>query len=178
MSTLLEHNVVREWDEGGCGSIMGFDIHGHVDFADVEFFLANLPYNYDEDGEGCFEVAHVWRWQVPREDGCVCTYTNHAARGATPVTQLLRPHSWDMFCLNHPFEPAVIGTPACTMVDGEQIVAEELEAQASRLDPRPVVTALNGGSIFMCRDCWTSFEKRQRAARHAALVDAGLATAS
>ncbi|HZL81484.1 MAG TPA: hypothetical protein VFC06_06070 [Demequina sp.] len=165
---MLEHDVVHEMDDGG---VMGFDLHGHIDWLDVETFLTEMPFDYDEDGEGDFDVAWVWRWRVPGEDGSMYVYSATKAPGATPVTQILRASSWGKYCVNHPLEPATQDVPAATVFEGERIVAEELAAQALRIDPRPVVDALNGGCVYLCRECSESFNERRCAALRDAMAN-------
>lgn len=167
------HHVGYEIDgDDVTGDVCAFYIAGHAHGPDdVELFL-DWWADDDEAFSGCWEVTETWLRRVPFRGGSRYV-TGGPGRGATPVTMLAQPSAWGYWCINHPYEPAVCGHPASSVVGGEEIVALRSRAVAQDLDPRPDVS--HPGSvhslIYMCRECSTSFSERLAQARAQAVRD-------
>lgn len=175
-----EYDEVREDYDGELGNLMGWDLHGHLPFEDVDLFLAVMDWDYgDTDPSGDFEVEHLWRCTVPAhdlegneiDDYWSYDYSTEESEGRIPVTRVWSSWITRYWCINHPMEPYNVGVPASSIVDGEAIVDAQLLAQEDLLEAHPVVSRLSNGPgyIHFCRDCYNDYDARLRAARAEAL---------
>jgi len=174
----LQFDVVRELDGEEVGGIMGFDLRGHYGPDDVDLFLAYEAAEYFDDEYapvGGWDVATAWRHTtpIPITGGWRYSYRNRPGAGWTPVTQLLKAWETRHWCINHPLEAGDQGIPASMLVDGEQMVTENLP-DPDAIDPHPVVEAptkyTTTGYVYMCRECSKAFNERYRAAQAEALA--------
>lgn len=144
--SMFEFEEVCE-DEGDCfGRVMGFHIAGHVDFADVELFMAAVEYEeLARVGQRGFDVKHCWVRKVPCEYGQRYQYQNFAQQGARAVTVIEEETTWEKRCVVHPFEVAKCGVPKESVINGEALADER-------------------GYVHFCKPCHEDFDVRQKAA--------------
>ena len=142
--------------DGELGVCIGFNVDGHVDFQEVEEFMATVaPEYFDGDyrsaPERGFDVRHQWVRKVPREWGHTLQYQDAPGRGAKAVTRIEEETTWEKRCHRHPFEIAQAGYHESTFIDGEgkgdeyqyiyycsdcvkRITAEQLAARKKAMD--------------------------------------------
>ena len=108
--------------DGDFGSCMGFNVDGHLDFQQVEEFMAiEAPEWFDQDDAPLrgFDVRHQWVRKVPRPWGHVYQYQNTPGRGAKAVTRIEEETTWEKRCHRHPFEVAQSGLHEDRFIDGK-----------------------------------------------------------
>jgi hypothetical protein len=143
--------------EGELGACMGFNVDGHLDFQQVEEFMATVaPEYFGDEWRSAplrgFDVRHQWVRKVPREWGHVYQYQNVPGRGAKAVTRIEEETTWEERCHNHPFEVARSGFHEATFVDGE-----------GKGDDQKY--------IYFCADCVKRIDADREAARKKAMDD-------
>jgi hypothetical protein len=107
---------------GELGSLMGFNLEGHLDFQAIEEFMATEANEWfpDEDARSRgFDAEHLWVRKVPREWGFVYQYQSHPGRGAKAVTRIQEETTWEKRCHRHPFEVAQSGLHEDRFIDGK-----------------------------------------------------------
>ncbi len=175
----LDYDTLYEYDADNemTGDKLGFDLPGHgYDELAVDVFLAQLgddlwPYDWREDDLGdydeetapqCFEVQPLWRTTGP--DGEYEWFTQ-PVDGSVPVTRLWLARITLHWCINHPDEPGLVGIPAGSLLDADEVIAEAV-AHLDPVDPKPQVDVTgNVAYVWMCRDCHRAFDQRLEAAR-------------
>jgi len=150
----MKYDEIYEDDGAGeLGSIIGFNIHGHIDFQQVEEFLADVAAEWfyeDNAPDRGFDVEHLWVRKVPREYGSHYQYQSKPGRGAKAVTRLQVETTWDERCYKHPFEVATSGFHESAFIDGE-----------GKGNDRQY--------IYYCRECSDRIRAEQDAARKEAM---------
>ncbi|UYM26627.1 hypothetical protein SEA_BAUER_78 [Arthrobacter phage Bauer] len=151
----MKYDEIYEDDGGGdLGCLIGFNIHGHIDFQQVEEFLATEAAEWFDDEnapERGFDAEHLWVRKVPREYGWSFQYQAAPGRGAKAVTRLQVETTWEKRCYRHPFEVASTGFHETAFIDG-----------AGKGDDRQF--------IYYCRPCADRIRGEQEAARKEALA--------
>ncbi|NWL13287.1 hypothetical protein DM793_18645 [Paenarthrobacter nitroguajacolicus] len=108
--------------DGDLGSLIGFNLEGHLDFQQVEEFIATEAEEWfdgeEAPGRG-FDSEHLWVRKVPREWGHVYQYQTKPGRGAKAVTRLQVETTWEKRCHRHPFEVAQSGLHEDRFIDGK-----------------------------------------------------------
>ena len=170
---MIDYEISYEVDDNGYfGELLAFNVRGHGHHPDVidQFLDAMRTEGYADSGD--WEIREDWLRKVPHPDGGSRHTYGTPGRGARAVTVIERSRSWGRWCINHPYEPAVVGHSASQVIDGEALVTQRLADLESEIDPRWDVARHQGmgGYVYMCRECSTSFGERLRAARREALA--------
>ena len=127
----------ESFGDGDLGSCNGFNVDGHLDFQEVEEFMATAAsewFDQDDAPARGFDVRHQWVRKVPRHWGHTFQYQDHPGRGAKAVTRIEVETTWDKRCYRHPFEVAQSGLHESRFIDG-----------AGKGD--------SSGYIYYCRPC-------------------------
>lgn len=149
------YEVIYEMDyDGGTGSAMGVLIDGHVDFADVELFVAAvIPDEFWHTPERGFDVEHVyWRTSAfyddegNQTDSFTFVYDDSPLKGGKPATKLEIESTWEKRCIRHPFEVALTGI------------------HKSRIPEEQADLADANGYVYLCRECYDDWAARLNAA--------------
>jgi hypothetical protein len=158
LSGKFDYDEVLEDDgAGGFDGIMGYNVKGHLDEADVEIFLQTViaeefwsgEDTYNEPPSRGWDVSFVYVRKVPREEGMAFFYQNNPGRGASKVTYFEINRQWEKRCAFHD-EIARTGVPVANAVD-----REELEARDLVID----------GYVYLCKACYDSYSARLEAER-------------
>lgn len=150
---MFEYEEAREYDGGELGSIIGFNVEGHLSDRAIELFCVMVDEEELLEDGGDFNVTLCYVRKVPSndEDGTyMFQYQKNPGKGAKKVTYFELDNGWKHLCVKHPNDLAACGVHKSALIDGEQFADEY-------------------GFVYLCRPCADDLDRRQKIARNEAM---------
>lgn len=140
----FDYESIHEMDDGGPGSCIGYLVAGHVEYFDIECFLARDVDDFEDAPQRGFDIEHVWWRTEPYLDGdgdeqessFIYVYDADGSKGGHAATKVEIETTWERRCFQHPFEVAK------TALHKSRIALDEEHLADDR------------GYIYLCSECY------------------------